>query len=176
VTLSYDVGQDDLKCWHRYYLKGTQKLYGSRSRFITSWSALYLGVAASVSLCMQTWPAAIVSFGIAIVLCSYTGSWHDGQIERHVQRLSGDPRVKGIFGSRQLILSEAGLREISPVVDSWVKWDSVREPVIEDDHILIPLANGSAAVISRKSYSGPIPFEEVPAVIANFKEKHAKRL
>jgi hypothetical protein len=83
-----------------------------------------------------------------------------------------DPQLKGGFGPHELILSESGLREITPATDSFVKWSGITAVVRDGEHIFVRLVNGQAAVICRQSYSGPVTFDEIPKVIDDFRTKY----
>ena len=70
-------------------------------------------------------------------------------------------------------LSDEGLREVTPAIESLAKWQSVTDVVVDNGHIYVRLASGQAAVINRLSYSGAIAFEQIPQVIHEYRQKHA---
>jgi hypothetical protein len=173
MTLSYNFRQDDLLRWYRHYHQSSSSGRRQRSRYITTWSVVYLASAVVASLRFQTWPAGVVALAVAAALSFVTARWYDAQIEKELAGYAADPQLTGSFGAHQLILSDAGLREITPATDLLAKWQSVTDVVSEPEHIYVRLASGHAAVISRQSYSGPVAFDDIPRVVHEFRQKHS---
>ena len=170
MTLSYDFGRDDLLAWYRHYHKSSTTGERARSRYIACWVGALLGGAILLTSIFRSWPAAALAFGLSIALCFAVPRWYDREVESQLKSMADDPQLQGSYGRHQLILTDEGVREITPVTDSLSKWPSITDVVPEGGRIFVRLASGHAAVICRQSYSGPVPFEDLPRVINQYRE------
>ena len=178
MTLNYDFCRDDLLHWYRYSQYSSPSWRSQRSRFVASWCGLFFGLAGLASIPAfnsESWPPVILAFVLAAGFGFGTPKWYDQRIENALQALAADPQLEGGFGPIQLVLSNEGLREVTPATDSLVRWTSVIQVVADADHVYVRLVTGQAAVISRQSYSGPIAFEEIPGVIEEFRQRHSAK-
>jgi hypothetical protein len=64
------------------------------------------------------------------------------------------------------------MREVTQAADATIKWPGVIDAVRDGDYVFVRLTTGQAAVIARRSYSGPVPFDDIPRVISEFKQQH----
>src|SRR5207249_11594568 len=130
--------------------------------------------AAAYAACYyQSWGGTLAAFAFAALLSLLTSVTFDRHVEWQLRRSASDPQVRGSFGEHRLILSDDGLREVTPAIESLAKWQSVTDVVVDNGHIYVRLASGQAAVINRLSYSGAIAFEQIPQVIHEYRRKHA---
>jgi hypothetical protein len=83
--------------------------------------------------------------------------------------------LEGGYGHIRLTLSDEGLREVTPATESIAKWSSVTGVIHDADRIIVRLATGQAAVINGRSYSGPVPFQELPRLISEFRKQFGGR-
>lgn len=176
MTLSYDIDEEGVFRWQEYSFRTSPAAGIARRRHMVFWSAVYICLATAVFLPFRTPTVALVSYGLAAV-CSYA-TWlvYNDRIAKGLRAHAADPRLKGCLGHAELTLSDVGMREVTQAVDSLVKWSGVIDAVQEGDHIFVRLSTGQAAVIARRSYSGPVPFEEIPRIIRDFKQKHIAEL
>jgi len=172
MTFKYNFGKDDLLAWFRHSIKSSPAARHRRFRYIITWSSIYFSLALIASAYFQIWLAIVFCLGLAGLLSYFTWLAYDKQIEQALERHADDRPLRGCFGDVQLILTEAGLREITPTTDSLVKWHAVTDVVVEGEHTFIRLATGQAAVINRKSYSGPVDYERIAEVVQEFKTKN----
>lgn len=170
MTLTYKVEEKDLLSWYRYSVKKSPLWVAARKRYIAFWGAVFIGLASAAVLAFQTYPAAVVGYGLAAVLTFSTWKAYDVRTDNALKAFAWDPLVKGSFGPAELTISELGLREVTPAADASLKWQSVIDAVRDGDYVFVRLSTGQAAVISRRSFAGPVPFEDIPKVITDFKQ------
>jgi hypothetical protein len=116
---------------------------------------------------------AIIAFAVAAIASYRLSPWYERQVDRALKNQIADPQIQGIFGAYQLTLSDEGVRDVGQTGESFCKWSGVAEVVTHGDYIFIRVVSGVAFVISRRSYSGAVPFEELPQVIEEFRKKYA---
>jgi hypothetical protein len=166
MTFGYRFEPED---WVRWCLYSTRRSNGARQRrvvsIIVSCAAYFAGAFFLVDEWHGPWTVAI-ALTFAIVLCILTPRYIDRRIERSFREQASSPQLKGSFGAYRLTVSAAGLLEDGPAVRSEVGWENVSEIAKEDDHVFILLSTGQAAVISRRSYDGPIAFDELPKAVS----------
>src|SRR5690349_3765205 len=114
MTLAYGFDQDDLWHWYRYYQKCSPAVRRQRTRTIVSSIVIYVGVAVLGCFALQNWEVAIAACAIALVLCFFTPLIYDQRVNEILKRQASDPQLTGAFGPHQLVVSELGLREITP--------------------------------------------------------------
>ena len=119
------------------------------------------------------WVITLAAFAFAVLVSLLAPVAFDQHVEQQLRRSASDPTVRGSFGEHRLTLSDEGLREVTPAIESLAKWQSVTDVVVDNGHIYVRLASGQAAVINRLSYSGAIAFEQIPQVIHEYRQKHA---
>jgi hypothetical protein len=172
MTLSYDFTEEDLSRWYQYSFRASPRSRIARKQHVVIWFAVYVCLASAAVLVFQTYPAAFIGYGLAAVFTFTTWRGYDQRIDIALKAQAADPQVKGSFGQVQLTLSAAEMREVTPATDSTVKWQSVMDVVRDGDYVFVRLATGQAAVIPRRSYSGPVAFDEIPQAIIDFRQKH----
>jgi hypothetical protein len=172
MTLTYNYTADDLVSWQLHYLRSSAPARRSRSLHIATWFSVLISFASFSVLYFQTYTAAVLGYSIAAVFTVYIWRGYDRQVEGTLRSHAADPQLRGSFGPVQLTLSEDGMREVTPAIDSFVRWNFVTEVVSDTDRIFVRLCTGQAAVISRSSYAGPVPFDDMPKVIDDFRRRH----
>jgi hypothetical protein len=172
MTLSYDFTEEDLSRWYQHSFRASPRLRIARKQHVVIWFGVYVCLASAAVLVFQTYTAGFIGYGLAAVFTFITWRGYDQRIGAALKAAAADPQVKGSFGQVQLTLSAAGMREVTPATDSTVKWQSVMDAVRDGDYVFVRLATGQAAVIPRRSYSGPVAFNEIPQAITDFKQKH----
>lgn len=171
MTFAYDFTEDDLLSWYRYYYASSPFPRRKRNRYIAAWAGIFFGFAIVAVCYFQSLPSTIIAIALAVMLSVLTRYVYDDQIDHHLKNYSSQSNDN--FGPHQLILSNYGLQEITPATDTRIKWQSVGDVIAQDNHIFIRLTTGYAAVISDKSYSGPVAFAELPQILIDFKKKYA---
>ena len=136
------------------------------------WSAVYMCLATAAFLAFQTSTAAVAGYGLAAVCAYATWLIYNDRIATALRAHAADPQLKGCLGQARLTLSDIGMREVTQAADALIKWPGVIDAVQDGDYVFVRLSTGQAAVIARRSYSGPVPFEEIPRIILDFKQKH----
>jgi hypothetical protein len=168
VTIEYDFGPEDLAAWHRYYLKSSPGFRRNHRFQTVLWTVVFVSVATAQFLNYRTWMAAAIAYGLTAFCSILVWLSYDLTIERGIRAFATDPQHQGGFGRVQLTLSEEGLREVTPVTDTLVKWSLVTGVIVDKDRIFIRLSSGQAAVINARSYSGPVPFRELTNLVNDF--------
>src|SRR5262249_8562112 len=101
----------------------------------------------------------------AAVLTLVSALRYRQRIEAAYRTLADDPARGPMYGPCSLEITDQGLRSVSPISESLHKWHGVSKVAARGGHVFVVLASGSALVISRESFAGPIRFEElVPAL------------
>ncbi len=171
VTLSYEFTRDDAVAWWANRIRASTVARRSRIRQTLQWSAVYLGFATVLVFFFRNATSAIVLYPIAAFLAVLTWTNYTHLVDTHLQEQAADPKAQGAYGQVTLTLSDQGLREVTPATDSFVKWSSVTSVIRSQDRLFLPLTTGQAAVIPRRSYSGPIPFDNLPEFIERLRVK-----
>ena len=116
---------------------------------------------------MALWIVAILSAAL-IALAPWM---QKAVIRRTIRRHLADPRFKGSFGDYRVTATRDGLHSISPVAETDLKWANVGELVYDgDDHFYLCLASGAAMVISRRSYRGPVHFDQLKGELERLRD------
>ena len=172
MTLHYEITEEDLFRWYQYSFNASPTSRTARRRHVLFWLAVYFCLASAAVLAFQTCTAALVGYGLAVIFTFTTRLVYNGRIQDALKAQAAGPLVKGSLGQAELTLSELGIREVTVAADSTLRWQAVVDAVQDGDHIFVRLSTGQAAVISRRSYSGPVAFEHLPELICGFKQKH----
>jgi hypothetical protein len=173
VTITYDLNEDDMVAWHRYWLRTSTVARRSRVwRGVQVFAAFCFSVAFVFTHFPVFW-ASLVSGALVVALIIFIWRGLDELILKQLRANASDPQLRGSFGRIRLTLSDEGVRELTPAAESFAKWDSVTEVSGSEGRIFIRLNNGAAAIISKISYSGPVPFDELQGVIVEHRKKFA---
>jgi hypothetical protein len=173
MTLNYDFDEEDQIRWYQYSFNENPKALKARRLHTVKWSALYVCVATAIFLFFGTYTAAVIGYGLAAVLTFATLREYNQRIDAAVKQVvAADPQLKGQLGHCQLTLSDVGMREVTPRTDKTFEWQSVIDAFRDGDYVFVRVATREHAMIPRRSYSGPVPFEEVPQTIHALKQKY----
>ena len=173
MTLSYDYKADDLACWLRHHLRSSPSARRGRVLVTFAWFALFATLASCVAYYFGSFVVSLACYSLVVLFTFLAWRSYDRVVERTVRAKAADPQLQGGYGPIQLTLSEEGLREVTPTTDSLARWSGVSDVIRDSDHIYVRLATGQAAIISRRSYSGPVPFDEIPRAIDELRKRHA---
>jgi hypothetical protein len=173
MTLEYRFEPED---WVRWCLHQAQHSAVARRnrRFTVFFSyAVYFAVASFMSAQLHAVWATAVAFLFFVAFCVLTPSYIDRRTEGAFRTQALSACMKGGFGAHRLTVTEEGLIEEAPAVTSHVSWESVCDVVTDKNYLFILLSDGRAAVISRDSYSGPVPFEQIAGDINAYRQLYA---
>ena len=175
MKLNYDFNEEDHFHWYQYSIKASPIARKARRRYVVRWFALYVCVATAIVFCIPTYTAAFIGYGLAIVLTFTALRDYDQRLDAAIKEVAAaDPQRNGNLGQHQLTLSDVGMREVTPTTDTTVEWEKVIDALRYGDYVFVLVSTkevAAAAVISRRSYSGPVPFDEIPQAIQDLKQK-----
>jgi hypothetical protein len=172
ANFKFEFLEADLLSWFRCYYRLSPAVRRQRTRYIASWTGIYFGIACIASLYFLT-PEAILGSILGAGALSWCAKYsYDFQIDRSAKENAADAALNSGFGPHEIILSETGLREIMPGIDTLVGWQSINDVVVDGNCIYIRLTSGLAAVVCNRNYSGSARFEEIPTVVDEFRQKY----
>ena len=173
MTFRYTFDADDMASWLLYYLRTSPK----RRRGRLSFAFAYFVLAATIASCFFYYSLSLKAFAIGVaatVLFSLFGWFQYKQIvESKIREQARQPHLQQSYGLVEMTLTEEGIREVTPVIDLLMKWQGVTEVIRERDYVYIRHSSGQTVIVSRRSYHGPVPFEELPRVVEEFRKKHS---
>jgi hypothetical protein len=173
MTLNYDFNEEDLFRWYQYSLKASPIVRKARRLYVVRWLMLYVCVATAIVLFFQTYIAAFICYSLAVVFTFTALHNFDQRMDAATKEVAAeDPLFKKYLGHCQLKLSEVGVREVTPASDKTFEWQSVIGALRDGDYVFVRVATGEDAMIPRQSYSGPVPFEEIPQAVRGLKQKY----
>jgi hypothetical protein len=170
VILRYNVDQRDYLHWNHYLWRNSPAAKSHRSRFINGWrvSCAVFGIA--IAAIYPVWMGIAIACAAAVAVAWYMPHWYDKKAQLAIKQ-SVDELRNDSYGRHQLELTSEGMRETTPVTESFVKWSGVKDVVREEGYIIVRLTNAQAAIINRESFKGPVPFDDLPGVIEEFMKK-----
>lgn len=173
MTFTYQVGREDLLSYFRHFYQTSQQGKQLRTKYVGSWTGLYLVVALLIWLYFRTWLAAGIAYGAALLLRFVTVARFDAQLEKTVRQLVDDPRVAATLGERRLMIGTDGFREITVVGESQTPWSKVTSIDVEPERIFVRTGGSAATIIAKTGFDGPVSFDTLPARLEELRNQHA---
>ncbi|MEL7359113.1 MAG: YcxB family protein [Cyanobacteria bacterium J06560_6] len=159
--LKYTLSPNDLSCLGLYEYQHSP--IEKRRRVIFSILGVFVIVYGMVMLYIGIPLLAMfmVAAGTLLLLRPY-------RIKRALRKRAIDPEIQDIFGEYELILNAEGIQCITPVSNSTMKWQIVKDIVHHDHYFFIRLCTGRAFVINCRTYSGDVPVSDIPQVVNSY--------
>jgi hypothetical protein len=173
MNINFTHTPDDLLRYNLYFQRVSAA--GRRRKWLSIVSLIAIGVGVPL-LVHRADPDPIVTAimivigGTVIVLSPCIQYW---SVRRAISRALADPRLAKSFGDIRVSFNAQGLHPVSPVAETDVKWPQVADVVCDsDDYRYICFANGAALIVSRRSYHGPVHFDQLKAELERLRNAH----
>jgi hypothetical protein len=163
MLIKYTLTTDDLLAWYQYLHFELSEGKQARSRFGLTRSAIILALGIAAAAFIGQWLVLVVAVVAAVASPFYFWSRYDAHI--HAQFGTFVSQLEPLCGAHELTVTGDGLHNLHPLGESRLSWNSFSNCATVEGRLFIVMIIGSAYIINSTSYSGPVPFSELPEAI-----------
>jgi hypothetical protein len=167
IQWRFRLERDDLLSWFKYSQPGRLR----PSDLVILWRCGAWGLAVCASVAFPTWPVFFCALGFAFAASlkandypKYFEKIQDRTLRKHLERAQYQPLLQ----QYTMTASHEGLRIKEGDKATFLWWKEVKNINCHEGRIFLVLTTSDAVVIGKASYSGDLPFAELPSRLVLF--------